>query len=208
MKKIVSILMILGMLIGLCACASKDYENAKKDLNSKNYNAAIPILEALAAKDYEDSANLLLDAKYLYVKDNYDRDNARSVTYLETLKEKNYKDSQKLYDDLFSWKADIAISTRRQSGIHYDELNVTSQTFPIYYFNFRTYDGPPEGEFHGKYEIVFSNGKKITDTFIGKDNSFYFAITLSATANPRGKTEFNVYGENGKLLATKTSIIR
>ena len=209
MKKLLAIFLTVLISLNLIGCGnSGKYEEAKSALNSGDYNTAIAVLEELAADNYEDSSELLKEAKYLYLKDNLDRDDSRSIVYLEALREENYKDTQKMYDDLYSWKAKIAISTTKQSSVHRDEVNATSQLFPFYYFNFRIYDGPLDGEFRGTYEIVFSNGQKTSDTYIGRDNDFYFAITLSATQNPIGKTTFNVYGENGELLATATSNIK
>lgn len=208
MKRIVTISFALFFIMSLSACNSSEYEKAKAALESGNYNSAIFLLEDLAEKDYEDSKDLLLETKYLYVKSNYTRNNPNCLKYLDSLIENDYKDSQKLYDDLFSWKVDIAISTYKQSHNHCDVIDVRDQLLGLYYFNFRTYDGPKNDEFNGKYEIVFSNGKAITDNFIGADNNFYFSVTLSAIGNPKGKTTFNVYGEDGNLLATKTSIIK
>lgn len=208
MKKLFTSLLCVCICIIICGCGNSDkYNEAKNALNSNDYNTAISILEELAANDYQDSAELLKEAKYQYIKSNLDRENSRSVTYLNELKDENYNDTQQLYDQLYSWKAKIAVNTTKQSSIHMNDLNATSRTFPIYFFNFKTYDGPPDGEYRGTYEVVFSNGQKISDTYIGRDNDFYYSVTLSATQNPLGKTIFNLYGENGELLATETSYI-
>ncbi len=146
--------------------------------------------------------------KYEYVKENFNNDDTTTYQYLRELVDANYKDSEDLYEKLYKREVYIAINTTQKSSLHKEELNVTNQTFPIYFFNFRTSGGVPGDEYRGKYEIVFSNGKKTSDTFVGKDNNFYFAIALSATETPTGKTTFNVYDEKGNLLATKTSMIK
>jgi len=208
MKKYLCIIMVLLCLFTLCGCGSSSkYDEANTALENGDYNSAIVAFTELADKGFSDSAEKLKEAKYEYIKNNLDRDDSRCVGYLEELKNEEYKDTESLYNELYSWKVKIAINTTKQSSIHKDKINVTGQLFPFYHFNFRTYDGPPDGEYRGRYEVVFSNGSKISDTYIGRDNDFYFAITLSGTENPRGDTTFNVYGENDVLLATATSYI-
>jgi hypothetical protein len=208
MKKILCVLLIASIVL-LSGCTNSiNYNQAVNALNAKDYDTAITLFIPLADRCYKDSETMLLETKYQYVMDYFNRNDDQHVRFLEDLNEADYKDSRKFYEDTYSWKVKIAVSTTKQSGVHNKELNVTNKTFPIYWFNFRTYDGPIDGEYRGRYEVVFSNGQKVEDTYIGGDNDFYFGIALSATENPIGETIFNVYGENGELLATETSYIR
>lgn len=201
---------ILCCVLGftLCGCNGSKYKTATEYLNNKEFNQALVLFEELAAAGYEDSAKMVKEVKYQYSKANLNNDDTTTYQYLKELSKDGYLDSNAIYKDLYSRKVKIAINTRQQSSVHYDELNVTNKTFPIYFFNFRTYGGVPNDEYRGKYEVVFSNGQKVSDTFIGKNNDFYFAITLSGTQNPCGKTTFNVYDNEGNLLATQTSVIK
>lgn len=208
MKRLSIFLVVVMLAASFSACGnSRKYQDATTALNSGDYNTAIALFTELAEANYEDSAQQLKEAKYLYACNNLDRDNQRTVIYLEELSKIGYKDATGKLASLYEWKAAIAISTLKQTSVHRDTVDATSQVFPFYYFNFRIYGGPPDGEFRGTYEIIFSNGETFSDVYIGRDNDFYFAITVSATENALGKTIFNVYGENNELLATATSII-
>ncbi len=208
MKKVLTSLLCVCICVVLCSCGySNKYNEAKNALDSNDYNTAISILGELADNEYKDSSELLKEAKYQYLESNLDRENSRSVTYLNELKDENYKDTQQLYDQLYSWKAEIAVSRTQRSSVHMSDLDITSQLFPIYFLNFRIYDGPPDGEYTGTYEVIFSDGQKISDTYIGRDNDFYYSVTLSSKQNSLGNTTFNIYGENGELLASETSYI-
>lgn len=208
MKKILCVILVASIVM-LSGCTNSiNYNQAVEALNAGDYDTAITLFIPLADRCYKDSETMLLETKYQCVKNRFNRNDEQLVRFLDDLNEADYKDSKEIYKDTYSWKVKIAINTRQQSGVHYKELNVTNKTFPIYWFNFRTYDGPIGGEYRGKYEVVFSNGQKIEDTYVGHDNDFYLAVSLSATQNPIGETTFNVYGENGELLATETCYIK
>lgn len=205
---ILSIIIVLSLCLCGCGSSSK-YNNATTALSSGDVNTAITLFEELARKNYQDSAEQLKEAKYQFVKNNLDRDNTRAMTYLDSLKSDQYKDSEQIYQDVYSWKADIAISRTERSSVHNDVLDVTNRMFPIYFFNFRTYGGPKDGgEFTGTYEVIFSNGEKTSNNFIGRDSDIFYAISLSAKQNPIGKTTFNLYDGTGNLIATKSCTIR
>ena len=208
MKKFLALALSALILFSLCGCNSNKYNTAVDHLNNKEFTEALIIFEELAATGYEDSKEMVKEVKYQYIKENLNNDDKTTYQYLCELSRVGYLDSANIYDELYSRKAKIAISTYKQSGIHYDVVNASHKTFPFYYFNFCTYGGIPEDEYRGTYEIIFSNGKKISDAFIGSDDDLYAAIVLSATQNPIGKTTFNLYDETGKLLATKTAVIK
>lgn len=207
-KKFSIILLSFILCITTAGCGnSGKYKDAKGAMDSGDYVSAVSAFSELAASNYKDSAELANEAMYRYVNQHLDNKNTFTFSYLETLVSEDYKDSLAIADELYSWKADIAINTLKQSSVHKERLNVTGLTFPFYYFNFRIYGGPPDGKYIGKYEIVFSNGQKIVDKYGGSDSNGYLSVILSGTENPRGKTVFKLYDENDNLLASKTSYI-
>ena len=74
-------------------------------LNEGKYSQAITQLGQ--CKEYLDSTSKIKDAKYAYAKANPDRNNQTTRTYLKELILDNYYGAQRLYDELYAWKAEI-----------------------------------------------------------------------------------------------------
>ena len=130
-----------------------------------------------------------------------------ALALFEELAANDYKDSKKLYDELYAWKFEIAFSASKQSMSHQDVVEATTKLFPFYFINFRITGGAHGEDLHGNYEIAYSDGQKSTAGF-GDGNGNVLTITCSATQAPIGQTTFTLYDDNGNVLATKTSVIK
>lgn len=184
------------------------YQEAAKFMSNKLYDQALDIYEELEQSDYKDSAEMVKEAKYQYVLVKKEQNTGGTVyEYLKSLTAAKYKDSEAIYEELYSWKFEIAFSETQRSMYHNDTVDATRQTFPFYYINFRITGGEPGEDLHGQYEILFSNGK-ISTAGYGDGNGTVLSLTVSATENPTGLTKFTLYDDYGNVLATKSAYIQ
>lgn len=216
MKKLLSMLAVMIMMLSLFGCAnSKDnrpdsqladkYDQAVTHLNNKEFNSALALFKELAEEGYQDSAEMVLETKYQFVSMSKDDEDLTVYNYLKELVAENYKDSQSVFDALYEWKFEIAFSVSKQSTYHCDILDATS--LPFYYINFRVTGGEPGETLHGQYVITFSNGAESTAGFYDGGGTI-LSIMVSATENPRGYTTFSLYDDYGNRLAIKSAVIQ
>lgn len=109
------------------------YITGNNALKDKFYPEAVRIFEYLG--DYKDSKNKLDVAKYGYVNKYKDNDNENTYEYLKYLKKKNYKDSAKIYKDLYSWKITLLSD--------YDKKNPIPNYSRYLSLNFKVEGGVP-----------------------------------------------------------------
>ena len=128
------------------------YKKAVRMMSSGNYTEAVAILTELG--DYGDSAALLdernhpgketelREAKYCYVKAHLFPNDLHTHAYLKELKALKYKDSEKLFEDLYSWRAELVYANC--SADDYATTNYSINKRPSYFhFNFRLTGGEP-----------------------------------------------------------------
>ena len=128
------------------------YKKAVRMMGSGNYTEAVAILTQL--EDYRDSSALLdeknhpgketelREAKYCYVKAHLFPNDLHTHAYLKELKALKYKDSAKLFDDLYSWRAELTYANC--SADDYATTNYSINKRPSYFhFNFRLTGGEP-----------------------------------------------------------------
>ena len=82
MKKIVSGILLLVMLVSLCGCSSSKYEEAVTYLNNGEYESALVLFEELAEKDYKDSAEMVKETKYQFVSNKKNEEDLTVYEYL------------------------------------------------------------------------------------------------------------------------------
>ena len=222
MKKIFATLLCFLFCFGLCACANMQennnnltavnpnetkYQKATEYLNNKNYTQALMFFEELASEGYKDSAEQVKETKYQFAKERNDSKDETVYEYLQELVAENYKDSAEIYNQLYSWGAEIAFSNYQKTLIHSDVVKASTKTFPFYYINFAIIGGTPGDSFSGQYEIKYSNGK-IERAGYGSGGGLTLSLICSATENPIGYTTFTLYDANGNILATRSATIQ
>lgn len=127
------------------------YEDALILLEKKqSLSSVIKTLENLG--DYKDSKSKLKDAKWAYIKQNYDNYNTTTYKYLTELKNQGYTGASSAYNELYDWKVVCyAINTSESD----DSTKVSS----IYrtdttYFHYRLEGGTPGETINGIYQIM------------------------------------------------------
>ncbi len=207
MKKIVSGILLVVLLLSLCGCNSSTYKQAVAHLNNGEYESALLLFEELAANNYKDSAEMIKETKYQFVVNKMDKEDSTVHEYMKELVAADYKDSKKLYDELYAWNFEIAFSASKQSMSHQDVVEATTKLFPFYFINFRITGGAPGEDLQGEYVIKYSTGQESRAGF-GDGNGNVLTITCSATQAPIGQTTFTLYDNNGNVLATKSAFIK
>ena len=98
------------------------YNHANECLNNDMHLTAVTVFEKI--KDYKDSNEKIDEAKYLYIKKHPSLNNNYTYSFLIDLKNTNYKDSQKLYDELTKLKAEVfAINDDEDSNINKSSIS-------------------------------------------------------------------------------------
>ena len=70
--------------------------------------------------DYKDSKNKLNDAKWAFVKKNYDSTNLRTYRYLKELIVENYVGAEDAFKELYDWKVKVTINNGASSVKYYE----------------------------------------------------------------------------------------
>ncbi len=117
-----------------------EYQYALGMYNQKKYIGAINSMESLG--DYKDCKTILLEAKYQYAKSHLQNGSITTFDYLTELCSQGYKDSQQIYNDLYSWKATLtALNT---SPNDYKTIASSVSRYNTYlHFRFEVSGGKP-----------------------------------------------------------------
>ena len=208
MKRVLSMLLVfLICCVCFCGCNNSKYDEALKYFNNGDYELALPLFEELAEKNYNDSAEMVKETKYQFAVENNDEENSTVYEYLSELVADNYKDSKNIYDRLYTWKFNIAFSKTKQSLFHEDTIIASTSFAKFYYINLQITGGKPGESLHGEYVIKYSNGQESRDDFYDGGGAV-LSLMCSATQAPLGKTVFSLYDDSGKLLASKSAVIK
>lgn len=124
----------------------------------KEYSLAITWYERVENKDVTKE---LLAAKYAYVKseENYNRLNYTTCRYLKDLMAAEYKDSAKLYEELYAWKATIiANEDKSDQKTHIESF----QMGKLVHFHVKLIGGEPQERATMRYEITDASGEVIS----------------------------------------------
>ncbi len=97
------------------------YEYACKLLEGKEYQSAIVWYQKCI--NYNDSKERILEAEYDYVLENKDLSD-QTHTYLKELVKEKYPGSQKLFDELYTWKVDVLINKGASTVYYADRTNL------------------------------------------------------------------------------------
>lgn len=208
MKKVLSLVLIIVICISLCGCGgSAKYNEAVEILNRGNYEQAIFMFEELASEGYGDSIEKLKEAKYCFVKANFNNINKKTYQYLGELSTSNYKDSSALYSELYSWKVNIYFNDSQNGTDDKVSMNISKKYPPFYWVHFKFSGGTPNEKFDGYYIITFGNGDQVKKAYIGQELDTPFTVGLHADYGRVGKTTFTAYDEQGSVIGSKEVMI-
>ena len=143
------------------------YNKAVSLLDSGNYDEAIPILIDLDG--YRDSTELMLEknhpgdemklreAKYNYAKAHLFPNDLHTHAYLKELKALKYKDSAKLFDDLYRWRAELVYANSGANDHTTTDYSVNKR--PTYFhFTFFLNGGEPGETAEFYHRVIWPDG--------------------------------------------------
>ncbi|MDR2089220.1 MAG: protein kinase [Clostridiales Family XIII bacterium] len=142
------------------------YQTALVYLKEGQYEEAISRLNAVR-NDYKEKAAKLKEAKYGYVKAHYTKANDTTIQYLGDLSAAYYLDSERLFDALYPWTAEVVINNSE-----YDETtNLSSvSVYDTFYAHVTLSGGRPGMSIGIKYRVSRASG-----TSVGSFNELFYS---------------------------------
>lgn len=108
------------------------------------------------------------ESMYLYVSENYDRNDKKTLEYLTVLKDRNYKDSAALFSDLFDWKISLDYLNSDPNDTDGFEEPFSKHS-KFFHFGFTVEGGIPDDSLDLKLAFVFLNKATGEERFIIDD---------------------------------------
>ena len=179
------------------------YCRAKKFTSEKDYKNAISCLNKI--EKYKDALELIDENKYLYVKSHKNGDDHYTWMYIKDLRQKNYKDVDSIYKDIYSWKATIIVNDDEN-----DEKTSKSSVskYSTWYCHISLSGGEPNEEITLKYVGTFPDGSTVPGQFDGKWKDGYTSWSNFWYNNPQyarqGTFKYTVFDGNGNVIGEKT----
>ncbi len=179
------------------------YRQALSLIENKEYESAIEILTAI--KKYSDAKEKITEAKYMYVTDNFDKDNKKTVKYLNELTTANYRNSAELRKELLGssevMSADIKAFVNYSSTDLETSLTELDNTRVIY-FHAVVNDKALYGQtLTLKYTTAFGYSQKQTVTLSESDN--VAVMSYPSTQHKNYTVEFELLDSTGKKVASQ-----
>lgn len=178
------------------------YESAKMYEKQKEYGLAINWYERV---ENEDVTNELLDAKYAFVKSKENRNNTNYTTcrYLKELMAAEYKDSAKIYEELYAWRANILANQDK------NDQQTKMKTFnrgETVFFHIQLSGGEPQEKVSVSYEILDEKGNKTTGewTRVSCDDKECWKYIEYDTIDISGTVTLTIFDANKKILGSQT----
>lgn len=205
------VLVVGGVCAALFLPDYLDYRAACDLLEQRDFVAAAKAFDEM--KDYRDSAQQALDARYQYVMFNKTRDDKQTRDYLHELVEAEYKDAARIEDQIYRWNISVVSCTTKTGA---PESSIFSQSEPLFFYV--SVKGGRIGETrHLRYEATLypsmywqmqgvpsSTEQKDMGTF--QDGGYYwFGWENGITTDVIGSVTFALYdADSNKLLETRS----
>ncbi len=177
------------------------YKKAISLMESKDYEAAIEILTTI--KKYSDSKEKIIEAKYMYITDNFDKENKKTVKYLNELTTANYRNCADLRKELLGSSEVISTDIKAFVNYGYSDLETSltqlDNTRPIY-FHVVVKDKALYGQtLTLKYTTAFGYSQREKVTITESDN--VAVMSYPSTQHKNYTVDFELLDANGKKLA-------
>lgn len=175
------------------------YESAKAFAKQKEYGLAVSWYERIENEDVTDE---LLATKYAFVKCEENRNNTNYTTcrYLKELKAADYKDSAKIYEELYAWKATIIANKDKND----QKTQMKSlEKGDVVSFHIQLSGGEPREEVSLSYEILDEKGKKTTGEWsrVSCNGAECWKYIEYDSADVSGKVTLTIYNQNKDVLS-------
>lgn len=186
------------------------YQQALHYMSTKDYIAAADLFKSLGK--YSDSSSRSKEAMYAFVLENRNNEASTTYIYLQELKKANYKDSKKIYDELYSWKITGYVNTSSKDTST-ELTSITTYTKGVT-FHFHLSGGTP-GEKITLYEVIkwpsggstkqtnTHNDMKDGDTFTSQWEGYFCE---DPAHYPKGTLSIKVYDAAANKLIGTVSI--
>lgn len=180
------------------------YRQALALIENKEYDSAIEILTTI--KKYSDAKDKITEAKYMYVTDNFDKDNKKTVKYLNELTTEGYRNSADLRKELLG--SSVVMSDDVKAFVNYSatdletSLTQLENTRPIY-FHVVVGDKALYGQrLTMKYTTAFGYSQREYVTLSEGNNTA--AMSYPSTQHKNYTVAFELIDANGKTVAGQT----
>ncbi len=177
------------------------YKQALSLIENKEYKSAIEILTTI--RKYADSKDKILEAKYMYVTDNFDKKDKRTVKYLNELTTAKFRNSADLRKELLG-SSDV-LSDNIKAVVNYSSTDIETSlteldnTRPIY-FHAVVGDKTLYGKtLTIKYTTAFGYTQRKNVVLSESDN--VAVMSYPATQYKNYTVEFELLDSNGQKLA-------
>lgn len=180
------------------------YQNALALIENKEYKSAIDILSAI--RKYSDSAEKIFEAKYMYVTDNFDKDNKTTVKYINELTSENYRNSAELRKELLG--SEEVLSDSIKAVVNYSSSDIETaltklDNTKVIYFHAVVGDKNLYGQsLTLKYTTAFGYSQKKTVVLSESDN--VAVMSYPSTQHKNYTVTFELLDSTGKKLTEQT----
>lgn len=177
------------------------YRQALSLMENKEYDSAIEILTTI--RKYSDAKEKITEAKYMYITDNFDKKNKKTVKYLNELTQENYRNCAELRKELLG--SSEVMSDDIKAFVNYDSTDLeTSLTeldnTRVIYFHAVVEDKNLYGQtLTIKYTTAFGYSQKKTVVLSESDN--VAVMSYPSTQHKNYTVEFELLDPIGKKLA-------
>ena len=178
------------------------YQYANQLFDKKDYYEAITNYER--AGEYKDTKNKVLEAKYQYCKKENDVNDYLVRDYIFILRKENYKDSEKLYEDITRTRISIVVNnsetdstTNKSSLSRYDK----------WYFHTKVISCVPGKTVKLKYSLTFPDGgvqSFFENLKLNEGYTIYGWYSGNASSGQSGTATLKIYDENGTMIGSQS----
>ena len=168
-------------------------------LNEKKYAGAVEQLSLCGS--YKQTDWNLKMAKMGYAETHQDRNDPKTLEYLNELKAVYFQGAKALYDQIFGWKVEITAFSNDAAGTPQETLS----KYGVMYVHFKVTGGEPDAKFTLRVLITAPGGNRGTvyfenccDGYTGYANFWFYDPDRA----PTGTLTFQAYDESSRLLCT------
>lgn len=208
-KKIAKILLIIAAVIAVLAiCLTLavpeiKYQEACSTLKDGDHVSAIQMFEDLDC--YKDSEEKISEAMYSYVLKHKNNDDTTTFDYLKKLKKQDYKDSSRIYENLYAWEIIVFAVNSSENDLSTDNNSISKHS--SVYFHIRLTGGEPNASMRITVKSTLPNGNSGEYTFDNKWTDedtgwygWYDGIYEYPEYGATGTLQCKFYDDDGNLI--------
>ncbi len=176
------------------------YRKASSLMEEKQYESAIEIFSDI--KKYSDSADKINEAKYIYVTENFNKDNKTTVKYIKELAEADYRNSKELKIELLGEEAaDVIAFVNYSKSDTETKLTTLDNSKPVYFHVIVNDEDLYGTTLTLKYTTGF--GYKYSSSERVSESGNHVTLVYPATRYKNYTVEFFAVDSNGNTVASQ-----